>query len=101
MVVSLALTLSCATAAHWSAAAAQTSSNVIHLNQAWSQADREWYYHFSQGTCASVKYETFMTLEAADSQQLFRSDSIMARYGFIPWPANSNNPDGLPIGITK
>src|SRR5262245_32155616 len=101
IVVSLALTLALATAASLSPATAQTSSNVIHLNQAWSQADREWYYHFSQGSCATVKYETFMNLEAADSQQLFRSDSNMARYGFIPWPANSNNPDALPIGITK
>ena len=32
------------------AMAQSTSDDVIHLNQAWSQDDREWYYHFSQGS---------------------------------------------------
>jgi hypothetical protein len=27
-----------------------TSDNIIYLNQAWSQDDRDWYYHFSQGS---------------------------------------------------
>jgi hypothetical protein len=31
-------------------ARAQTSDNVIDLNQAWSQNDREWYWHISQGS---------------------------------------------------
>ncbi|MBV9306676.1 MAG: hypothetical protein JOZ45_11070, partial [Acidobacteriaceae bacterium] len=30
--------------------AQSTSDNVIYLNQAWSQDDRDWYYHFSQGS---------------------------------------------------
>ena len=45
---------------------------VIHLNQAWSQDDREWYYHFSQGS-AVLSYDIFLNLEVADSQDLFRS----------------------------
>src|SRR5215510_3491884 len=49
-------------------AAQSAQAPVIYLNQAWSQEDREWYYHFSQGTCATVKYETFLNLEVADSQ---------------------------------
>ncbi len=73
---------------------------VIHLNQAWSQDDREWYYHFSQGS-AVISYDIFLNLEAADSQELFRSGLSSPRYGMVPEAANPDNPDGLPIGISK
>jgi hypothetical protein len=81
-------------------ARAQTSDNVIYLNQAWSQDDREWYYHFSQGS-AVLGYDIFLNLEVAGGQDLFRSDANSVRYGLIPDPAKGNNPDGLPIGISK
>jgi hypothetical protein len=80
--------------------AASQSSDTVYLNQAWSQDDREWYYHFSQGS-AVLSYDIFLNLEAAGSQELFRSDSNAVRYGLIPEPANSYNPDGLPIGVSK
>jgi hypothetical protein len=80
---------------------AQTASEpVIHLNQAWSQDDREWYYSFSQGS-AILSYDIFLNLEVADGQDLFRSDKNLVRYGMIPNSANTYNPDGLPIGIAK
>ena len=80
---------------------AQSSGNsVIYLNQAWSQDDREWYYHFSQGS-AVLSYDIFLNLEAADSQELFRSGLSSPRYGMVPEAANPDNPDGLPIGISK
>ena len=80
---------------------AQSSGNsVIYLNQAWSQDDREWYYHFSQGS-AVLSYDIFLNLEAADSQELFRSGLNSPRYGMVPEAANPDNPDGLPIGISK
>src|SRR6516164_5112635 len=81
-------------------AGAQTSDNVVYLNQAWSQEDREWYYNFSQGS-PLLSYDIFLNLEAAGGQDLFRSDANSARYGLIPQPATSDNPDGLPIGISK
>ena len=76
------------------------SDNVIHLNQAWSQEDREWYYHFSQGS-AVLSYDIFLNLEAADSQALFRSGLNSPRYGMVLEAASPDNPDGLPIGISK
>src|SRR5262245_28266561 len=101
MVLSLALTLTLATAAGLSPATAQTSDNVIYLNQAWSQDDREWYYHFSQGS-AILSYDIFLNLEVAGGQELFRSNANSERYGLITEPQRSKyNPDGLPIGITK
>lgn len=83
--------------------AAQTSSDqsVIYLNQAWSQDDRDWYYHFSQGS-AVLSYDIFLNLEVAGGQELFRSDANSERYGLITQPPGSPyNPDGLPIGISK
>jgi hypothetical protein len=80
---------------------AQTASEpVTYLNQAWSQDDREWYYNFSQGG-AVIAYDLFVNLEVAGGQDLFRSDANLVRYGLIPNSANSQNPDGLPIGISK
>ena len=83
-------------------AAAQTPSDqsVIYLNQAWSRDDREWFYNFSQGS-AVLSYDIFLNLEIAGSQDLFRSDGNLARYGLIPTTANQYNPDALPIGISK
>jgi hypothetical protein len=83
--------------------AAQTPSDqsVIYLNQAWSQDDRDWYYHFSQGS-AVLSYDIFLNLEVAGGQELFRSDANSERYGLITQPPGSSyNPDGLPIGISK
>ena len=82
------------------AAAQSPNDSVTYLNQAWSQDDREWFYHFSQGS-AVLSYDIFLDLEAADSQDLFRSGLNSTRYGLIPEAANSYNPDGLPIGISK
>ena len=43
-----------------------------------------------------------MNLEVAGGQELFRSDANSERWGLIPNPANpDNNPDGLPIGLSK
>jgi hypothetical protein len=46
---------------------------VTYLNQAWSQDDREWYYHFSQGS-AVIAYDIFLNLEVANGQPAVRSD---------------------------
>jgi hypothetical protein len=81
-------------------ARAQTSDSVIYLNQAWSQNDREWYWHFSQGSAVLV-YDIFLNLEVAEGQDLFRADANLARYGLIPDSVNYMNPDSLPIGFSK
>ena len=83
------------------APASAAGQSVIYLNQAWSQEDREWYYHFSQGS-AVLSYDIYLNLEVAGSQDLFRSDANSERYGLIPQTRESaSNPDGLPIGISK
>jgi hypothetical protein len=81
--VALPFLTGCALALQLSTATAQTSDNVIYLNQAWSPDDREWYYHFSQGS-AVLSSDIFLNLEVADGQDLFRSNANLARYGMIP-----------------
>ena len=98
--LSLPLVIGSALVARPCPATAQTSDNVIYLNQAWSQDDRDWYYHFSQGS-AVLSYDMFLNLEVAGGQELFRSDANSERYGLLPAPAGKYNPDGLPIGISK
>lgn len=80
------------------AGAPQASSDpVIYLDQGWSQDDRDWYYHFSQGS-AVMSYDIYLNLEVAGSQELLRSGS---RYGLLAGTVNRDNSDGLPIGISK
>jgi hypothetical protein len=83
-------------------AAAQASGDkVIFLDQGWTPEIRESYYHISQGTTV-LPYDIFLSLEAAGTQELFRSDANSERYGLTPDPANPQwNPDGLPIGLGK
>jgi hypothetical protein len=97
-----ALGFACALAFFSQPAVAQTASSpVVYLNQAWSQADREWYYNFSQGS-STISYDIFLNLEVAGSQELFRGDANSDRFGLIPQAANPRtNPDGLPIGLSK
>jgi hypothetical protein len=85
-------------------AAAQDNASadpVIYLNQGWSKADRDTFYWIPQGT-VMMSFDIFQNLELADSQELFRSDANIERYGLIPSPRDpEGNPDGLPIGVTK
>lgn len=60
-------------------AAAHAADNVVYLDQAWSTADRDFYYHVSQGS-AVMSYDIFLNLEVADSHELFRSDTNSERY---------------------
>jgi hypothetical protein len=81
--------------------AATPQGSVIVLNQGWTADERAWYYQATQGS-AVMSYDIFLNLEAAGSQELFRSDAISERYGLITQPANPNtNPDALPVGLSK
>ena len=76
-------------------------SDVLFLNQGWTEEDRLLYYNLSQGS-AAMSYDIFLNLEVPNSQTLFRADENMARYGLLPQPSDPKyNPDGLPIGISK
>lgn len=99
--IGLLLALSAALPVGAQQANAPAAQPVIHLNQAWSQEDREWYYQFSQGATV-LSYDIFLHLEVPGSQELFRSDANSERYGLITQAPNPRfNPDGLPVGLAK
>jgi hypothetical protein len=81
-------------------AAAQQSQPVIYLNQGWSQADREWYYNFFQGSTV-MPYDIVVNLEVAGGRELFRSNANLERFGLVPQGASSMNPDAFPIGVAR
>jgi hypothetical protein len=71
------------------------------LDQNWSHDERLEYYYTSQGS-AALRYGIFVAIEQADTQDLFRSDANLTRFGFVTQPADPKyNPDGLPVGIAK
>jgi hypothetical protein len=77
------------------------ADGVKFLDQNWSHDERLEYYYTSQGS-AAVRYNIFVAIEQADTQDLFRSDANLARFGFVTQPADPKyNPDGLPVGIAK
>jgi hypothetical protein len=83
------------------AAAQEKRGDVVYIDQAWSNEDRQTYYRTSQGS-ALMSYDIFIGLEAAGSEELFRSEANSVRYGLLPAAADPKfNPDGLPVGVTK
>ena len=78
-------------------AAAQTASDqsVIYLDQGWSQDDRDWYYHFSQGS-AVLSYDIYLNLERRQP-----GTAPVRRATACSPDRDPYNPDGLPIGISK
>lgn len=81
----LALSVALPGSAQQKGAPQASSEPVIYLNQGWSQDDRDWYYHFSQGS-AFLSYDIYLNLEAAGSQDLIRSGANSARFGLLPGP---------------
>jgi len=78
-----------------------TSSKVAYINQAWSNQDRADYYWGSQGS-ALISYDIYLALQLSNSIELFSSAQNADRMGLlIAEPDAQNNPDNLPIGITK
>lgn len=72
-----------------------------YLNQGWHSDVRESFYHLTQGS-QLVPYEWFLSVEQPGSEQLFRSNTNLARLGYIvQLTSSAENPDGLPIGFAK
>ena len=75
------------------------SKNVtIQAAQGWSQDQRNFYRHASQGTVVN-NLRWFMALEKAGSQTLISDSGNLASLGFIKSSKSHLNPLGLPIGF--
>ena len=81
--------------------ALQPPDEVLQLNNdVWTEAERQRYYHLSQGSQV-MPYDWFMALEQGDNEQPFIADDNMTRFRLIPDSDTNGNPDRLPIGFAK
>ena len=76
-------------------------TSTIYLNQAWTAQQRADYYWGSQGS-ALISYDIYLALKLPGSNELFNSASHADQVGLLMGPPDlKNNPDSLPVGITK
>ncbi|HSS97995.1 MAG TPA: di-heme-cytochrome C peroxidase [Terriglobales bacterium] len=79
-------------------------TQITWLEQNWTPDQRQRYYHTSQGSDL-LPYAWFLALEqpkfALKGAALFREDSYMQGFGFIPDHSFDHNPDALPVGFTR
>src|SRR5712692_840860 len=77
---------------------------VAWLPQNWSEDQRHHYYHMAQGS-ELLPYAWFLALEQPRltivGAPLFRDESYLQGFGFIPDSAYEQNPDALPVGFTR
>ena len=76
--------------------------NYYHLNQGWSDKDRESFYYISQGS-RMMPYSWFLALEQPGNSNgaYFKDIAFMDKYKFINMPKSSKNPDALPVGFAN
>ena len=77
---------------------------VVWLPQNWTEDQRHSYYHMAQGS-ELLPYAWFLALEqprfTIKGAPLFRDDSYLQGFGFIPDSAYEQNPDALPVGFAR
>lgn len=73
---------------------------VTFLDQGWTEAERQTYYHTTQGTRV-IPYSWFLALEQPLSREPFLTDAMVTRFGLLPDHNTGNNPDQLPVGLVK
>lgn len=79
-------------------------SSVVWLSQNWTGTQRQRFYHIAQGN-ELLPYAWFLALEqprfTIRGAPLFRDDSYLEGFGFIPDSSRDQNPDALPVGFTR
>lgn len=87
----------------------QYPSEIVYLEQGWSNLHRQTYYYTPQGTeLHGLRYDWFRYLELPGNRQRLADPAVLSRYGFLydpeqllpgyeppPW-----NPGNLPVGFT-
>lgn len=79
-------------------------AQVQLLWQNWTEDQRHSYYHTAQGS-ELLPYAWFLALEQPRftilGAPLFKDNSYLQGFGFIPDSAYEQNPDGLPVGFAR
>ena len=77
---------------------------VAWLTQNWTEDQRRRFYHTAQGS-ELLPYAWFLALEqprfTISGAPLFKENSYLQGFGFIPDNAYEQNPDGLPVGFAR
>lgn len=86
-----------------------------YLSQGWSNSESLWFYNTTQGSDL-MPYDFFMALEKLNGNCssaeallasepidscLFRSNTTIDQFRYLPQRATRFNPDGLPVGFVK
>lgn len=83
----------------------QKVADVIWLDQNWTEDQRQWFHHASQGTATlPISYEWFAALERPgvtifSEPEMVLDPAFMAQLGFIPGDITEYNQAGLPVGL--
>lgn len=78
----------------------------VWLEQNWSEQQRQWFHHTSQGTATiPLPYEWFAALEQPGlnlfgAPKMLLDADFMRQLGFIPGEINRFNQAGLPVGFS-
>jgi hypothetical protein len=81
--------------------AAKPQKSAYWLDQDWSETDRRWFHHASQGTeTFPIPYAWFVALEQPyiwliGQPELFKDGAYLQRFGFIPSPKTAATDDEL------
>jgi mono/diheme cytochrome c family protein len=97
--LSAATLLGCATLPEYRA-----PDSVTYAGQNWTEQQRQWFYHASQGT-KLMPYAWFLALEQPQPSLFgtgrFAAADYLARFGFLPDAPSPDNPDALPVGFAR
>ena len=74
--------------------------SLVQTNQKWTDQERQWFYHTSQGS-EVMPVEWFLALEQPDSRNPFLASDYMSRFRFVPDPNPMNNEARLPVGFAR
>ncbi len=77
----------------------QHEDGLIYLDQGWTEEQRQFYYHGTQGT-AMLPLVFWKNLEQADSDALFSDPDYVQSLGLAKgMKTDKFNPEGLPVGL--
>ena len=82
-------------------------TRTIWLEQGWTEQQRQWFHHASQGTATlPIPYRWLLAIEQPEGDApkgaLFFDPAYMDRFGFIPGVRDATfNPDNLPVGLAR
>ncbi len=98
MIATALFALSCA---HCAALPKYQRVDIVHLDQGWSETQRQAYYHTPQGTeLFGMRYRWLLALERPIGTQHIAAPEHLARFRFLT-NDDAANPDHLPVGFAK